>query len=223
MAEKIDYEAALRECGFDQAGVARGLRMLQAKDIYEDFGQVVTMLQIEGHTAYGRRHILESVRRQVAAQEAVAAIEERGRRAALHIAAAHAEREAREAERRRLSDASSAAMSWLTQHMTEAEMDEREPLRPEISEAWRQYLDLRAAEQLYDGGEVSAVVQEMQAALAATGGRFLSTRAAVAYSGKHGITRSTPSPTPATEASDIADLDESIQAGLKSVFNVDGA
>lgn len=161
----IDYAAALRECGFDATGVARGLRMLESREIPTDFETAVSMLRIEGHQAHVREHQLEPIVQRVAAAEARAAIVARGERAQLRVAAANADREAREAEQLRLSRAQGDALSWLLENMTEAEFEERVPFRQHIADGWRQFFQLKAEEQQRNGEQVSPDVEEALQAL----------------------------------------------------------
>jgi hypothetical protein len=130
----IDYAGALREAGFDPEGIARGLRMIES-GLYLGFADVMVSLSIEGAVSGARQHTRDDVARRVSAQEARAAISERGAAAGLRVAA----REAQEAEDRtahmRELIGQARLLAELRSQMTDDEYEGRVPLRPALAAA----------------------------------------------------------------------------------------
>lgn len=202
----IDYSAALRECGYDAAAVATGLRMLEDQNVASDFRMAVTLLRMQGHQPGLREHLLAPILDRMALEEAGAAIMARGQRAAAAHAAAEAERRDRQEAAARRSHEMSETMSWLIENMTDDELQERVPFRPHVAEGWRRYLTLRAEEQQQDEGRVCPEIEEQLQALD-VGSRLR-------------LTRSAPAPAVSIPVAAGENLDESIQAGLMSAFNL---
>lgn len=135
-----DYAAALSECGFDAAGVQRGLRMLDSGR-YVGFADVVSSLSLEGSTTLARQHEVEAVMRRVTAEEMRASVARRGVVGLQRIAEVQAQQRAEESQQLESMAERRHRMQAVLAEMTDDEGAGRVPLRPHLAEALQSLRD----------------------------------------------------------------------------------
>ena len=140
---EIDYAAALRQVGFDEGWVARGVarRAWEVDEGMYDggFRGLVMRLRIAGAHSVLREHHVEPVVRRVEAREAaaqLAQLAQRGAASSLRVAAGRAEDACQRLEQGRTVMERNLRMRELLAQMTNAEFEGRARMRPEIAEAY---------------------------------------------------------------------------------------
>jgi formyltetrahydrofolate synthetase len=128
------YREGLTSCGFDQAAVERGMRMLESGEYYGFADVVVSMRTFGRSPTVERAHRVDSVIQHVTAQEARVAVTSRGKGSAVDVAARRVEESAKHKDELERLRRETQTMHWLLEQMTADEYEGRVALRPHIAE-----------------------------------------------------------------------------------------